>query len=357
VDLGCIVKSLTEANGVAGFEGEVQGVIRALWSPFVDEFRTDALGNLIALRRGSAKGAGRRRSVMIAAHCDEIGLMVAGLEKGFLRVTAVGGIDRRVLPGMEVLVHGRRPLPGVIGLRPPHVLPAEEWRNPKPVPMEELFVDVGLSEDEARQWVSVGDPISFRVPAVELENERVAAKALDNRASVAAAAVCLETLLSLRHEWDVYVVATAQEEKGLRGAIVAAFGVAPDIALAVDVTFGIGPGVSESEAFALDEGPAVGIGPNVHPAIHEALMETARALEMHCQVEPMPGGSGTDAWAIQVAREGIPTGVLSIPVQNMHTPVEVVSLKDIRRTGRLIANFIAGLDESFAERVRFPLPA
>ncbi|MGC8827875.1 MAG: hypothetical protein ACP5TV_12840, partial [Anaerolineae bacterium] len=142
----------------------------------------------------------------------------------------------------------------------------------------------------------------------------------------------------------------------LRGAIVSAYGIAPDTAVAVDVTFGNGPGLSEAETFELGGGPVIAIGPNVHPALHEALVETAKALEIAYQIEPMPGSSGTDGWAIQVAREGIPTAVLSIPAQNLHSPVEVVSLKDIRRAGRLLAHFISTLDEAFVRRLTFSLP-
>lgn len=349
-----IVKALSEAPGIAGFEGPVQALIRSYWEPYVHEFRTDALGNLIGLRRGQRPADAPARSIMLATHCDEIGMMVTGIEEGFLRFTSVGGIDARVLPGQEVTVFGRQVLPGVIGLRPPHLTPAEERQ--KIVPMDALFVDVGLSQEQAQTLVSIGDPIAFRVPALELENERVAGKAFDNRASVAAATACLMNLHTMHHTWDVYAVATTQEEIGLHGAIVSAYGIAPDVAIAVDVTFGEGPGLSEAETFALGGGPVIAIGPNVHPVLHQALVEAAKTLEIAYQIEPMPGHSGTDGWAIQVAREGIPTAVLSIPAQNLHSPVEVISLKDIRRAGRLLAHFISTLNEEFVRRLSFDLP-
>lgn len=354
VELVEIVKALSEAPGVAGFEGPVQALIRSYWEPYVHEFRTDALGNLIGLRRGQRPADVPARSIMLATHCDEIGMMVTGIEEGFLRFTSVGGIDVRVLPGQEVTVFGRQALPGVIGLRPPHLVSAEE-RN-KTLPMDELYVDVGLSQEQAQKLVSIGDPITFRVPAIELENERVAGKAFDNRASVAVATACLMDLRNMRHTWNVYAVATTQEEVGLHGAIVSAYGIAPDIAIAIDVTFGKGPGLSDEEAFELGGGPVIAIGPNVHPVLHEALVEAAKALEIAYQIEPMPGHSGTDGWAIQVTREGIPTAVLSIATQNIHSPVEVISLKDIRRAGRLVAHFISALDEAFVRRLTFSLP-
>ena len=354
MDLLAAVKELSDAAGVSGFESEVQALIREQWSPFVDEFRQDALGNLIAVRRGRVPAGQQRRSIMLATHCDEIGLMVTGIERGFLRVTSVGGVDARVLPGQEVTVHGRQSVAGVIGLRPPHLVPPAE--REKPVPLSELFVDVGMTQETAGTLFEVGDPISLRVEATELRGERLAGKALDNRVSVAAAGFCLSLLQNMNHTWDVYAVATSQEEIGLRGAIVSAFRLMPDVAIAIDVTFGEGPGLPESETFKLDGGPTIGFGPNVHPAMYAALIDAAKSLEMDYQVEPLPGGSGTDGWALQVTREGIPTGVVSIPVLNMHTPVEVVSVPDIRRTGRLLAAFVSSLDETHIDLMTSPLP-
>jgi endoglucanase len=151
----------------------------------------------------------------------------------------------------------------------------------------------------------------------------------------------------MRHTWDVSAVATVQEEIGLRGAIASAFGLAPDLAVAIDVTFGDTPGVNGGKTVAMDKGPAIGWGPNLHPGVVKRLREVADFLEIPYVTEPLPGHSGTDAWAVQVTREGIPTGLLSIPIRYMHTAVETVVLADIDRTARLLAAFISRLDDAF----------
>jgi endoglucanase len=348
VEIVPFLRSLSEASGVSGYEDEVRDVVRSTFASMSDEVRSDAMGNLIALKRGSSEKEPRRR-IMLAGHMDEIGLMVTMLDKGFVRFTQVGGFDVRTLMGQEVIVHGRRELPGVIGSRPPHVLaPAE--RN-KPVPMSELFIDVGLSQDVLEKAVRVGDLITIRRPFIELQNDLVSGKAFDDRAAVASMAVCLDALGSLRHAWDVYGVATVQEEVGLRGAMTSTYGIAPDVGIAIDVGFGKQPGVAEPYSLDIGKGPALTCGPNIHPALLQALKSVAGEHEIPVQVEVDPGGTGTDASAMQITREGIPTALLSIPVRNMHTPIETLSVKDVVRTGRLLAHFIAGLDERFLEQL------
>jgi tetrahedral aminopeptidase len=294
-----------------------------------------------------------RRKVMLSAHMDEIGLMVTGVEKGFLRITKVAGSDARVMLGQEVVVHGRRELPGVIGSRPPHVLPPDE--RDRVLPFDQLFVDVGLPETQVKRLVRVGDLISIRRAAFELKGGLFCGKALDDRASVAAVAVCLETLAASQHKWDVLGVASVQEETTFLGAATSAHGLQPDVAIAIDVTFGEQNGVSDTRTVGMGKGPAIGIGPNFHPELVKALVDTASKLEMPYQMEPTPGASGTDAWPIQVARDGIPTALLSIPLRYMHTPVETVALKDIERTGKLMAEFIAHLDEEFVKTLTFAI--
>jgi len=344
-----LLRELSQASGVSGYENEAQEVARRALVPYADALRTDALGNLIALKRGARPEGTPVRSILLAAHCDEIGLMVTGFEQGFLRFTRVGGVDVRTILGQEVVVHGRRPLPGIVASRPPHVMTKEEMD--KPVPLDKLFIDVGLPAERVQELVRVGDVITLRREMVELAEGFVAGKAMDDRAGVAALVFCLEALSTLRHTWDVYAIATTQEEVGLRGAMVSAYSVAPDLAIAVDVTFGKQQGVSENESVELDAGPTIGKGPNFHPLLVERLLATAGEHELPHQVEIIPGRSGTDAWAIQVAREGIPTALLGIPLRYMHTTVETVCIKDIERTGRLLALCIAGLNEDFAAQL------
>ncbi len=179
----------------------------------------------------------------------------------------------------------------------------------------------------------------------------MAGKAFDDRAGVVSVALCLEALAAARHRWDVYAVATTQEEIGLRGATVSAWSVAPDAAIAIDVGFGRQRGVSDEDSVDMDGGPVLTIGPNVHPVMYEELVRAAKAHEIRYQVEVAPGATGTDGWAIQVARAGVPTEVISLPLRYMHSTVETVCVADIERTGRLMAAFIARLDESFSERL------
>ncbi|MCS7286351.1 MAG: M42 family metallopeptidase [Anaerolineae bacterium] len=335
-----LLKKLSEAPGVSGSESEVSRIVAEEFKKYVDEVRTDALGNVIGLKRGTGPSP---RRIMLTAHMDEIGLMVSEIEKGFIRFTTVGGIDERVLPGQEVIVHGLRPLPGVIATKPPHLLSPKE--RMKVTPRDQLFVDVGLPEEEVNSLVKVGDFISFAARCVKLQGDMASGKAFDDRASVVALIYCLELLSQMRHRWDVYAVATSQEEMGLRGAVVSAYGIAPDLAIVIDVGFGDSPGLSEAETIRVGKGPAIAIGPNFHPLLREALIKTAKELEIPYQIEAIPGPSGTDAWAIQVSREGVPTALLSIPLRYMHTPVETLSLKDIERTGLLLANFISRLEK------------
>ncbi len=344
MDINALLKKLSEADGISGHESAVRSIVLDEFGRCADETRTDKLGSAIAIKRGSAKSK-RRRKIMLASHMDEIGLMVAGLSHGFLRVSAIGGIDPRVQLGQEVVVHGRRELPGVISSTPPHLLKPED-RN-KVISIEQLWIDVGLTDRQATRSIRIGDLVSIRREVIELQNGLLAGKAFDNRASVAAVAVCLEQLSRLQHQWDVVAVATTQEEIGLIGATTAAFGVAPDVAIAIDVTYAQQNGSTGNEVYPLDKGPTIGIGPNMHPRMTQRLIDTAKKIELDYQIEPMQGSSGTDGWAVQVTQTGIPTGVLSIPIRSMHTPVEVIAPKDVERTGRLLAEFVASLDEEF----------
>lgn len=344
-----LLRDLSQASGVSGYEAEAGAIARRAFEPLADEISSDALGNVIALKRGDRPPEAPRRSIMLAAHVDEIGLMVKGCEESFIRFATVGGLDLRTIVGQEVVVHGVRPLPGIVASRPPHVLSAEERRQA--VPLDELFIDVGLSPESLAQAVRVGDVITMRREMIELAEGYVAGKAFDDRAGVVALAVCLENLSTLRHTWDVYAVATSQEEVGLRGATVSAYGVAPDMAIAVDVGFGAQQGVDEKETITMGGGPAIAKGPNIHPAVFDRLVQTAVSHEVTHQIEYATGATGTDAWAIQVAREGVPTGLLSVPLRYMHTSVETLCVRDMERTGRLMALLIAGLDEAFASQV------
>jgi putative aminopeptidase FrvX len=351
MELVPLLRQLCEATGVSGYEHQIRDLVAETLGRYADSVRADTLGNLIALKRGA--GPEPRPSIMLAAHMDEISLIVSDLEEGFIHIPATHSYDERILPGQEVIVHGRRDLPGVIGASPPHVQAPGE--ADKPIPTKKLLVDVGLSPQQVAELVRVGDLITMDAPVIELRGHLVAGKALDDRVAVAAMALCLEHLSRMHHDWDVYAVATVQEETGLKGATTSAFGLQPTVGIAIDVTWAKQPGVPEEYTYDLGEGPAIGCGPNLHPRMVEALLDAAGALEMTVHLEPAARPTGTDAAAIQITRAGIPAGLISIPQRNMHTPIETCSVKDIERVGRLLAEFICRLDGSFLPSLTYDL--
>lgn len=351
MDSFALLKTLTETAGPSGYEQEIASVVKEAWAPYADSLSIDRVGNLIAIKEG--RGEAPRPRVLLAAHMDEIALMVSQIDQhegnGFLRISRVGGVDKRHLYGQLVVVHGQRQLNGIIGCLPGSMLPKE--RSSLPFGFEDLVVDIGLPVDEVKKLVSIGDFVSFRQPLRKLMGRRVAGKALDNRASVAAVAFCLEYLSQRTHDWDVVAVATAQEETALLGAFTSAHSQRPDVAIAIDVTFGKGPGATDPGTFELGDGPVLDLGPNIHPGMLQGLRDTASAMEMSVGISTHARASGTDAYGLQVAREGIPTGLISIPLRYMHTMVESVDLADIERSGRLMGEFIARLDSEFVAKL------
>ncbi len=341
------LKELISAPGLSGYEDGVRPIIEQAWAPVTDQLSTSRLGSLHGLQKGT--GSEPRPSIMIAAHMDAIGLMVNAIIDGFLRITSVGGIDVRVLPGQMVTVHGRQDLPGMIVPTPPRLLPSRLQAGI--VPLEYLLVDVGLLPDEVSNLVRVGDTISFAQPPLTTAGETLAGHTLDNRAAVAALTSCLEILHSRPHVWDVWAVATVQEETTYGGGLTSAFQLHPSLCLTLDVTFGSEPSSPSHLTFPLSRGPTLGWGPVVHPFLFKTVKELAERLEIPLTTEPTPRYSGTDSDAMVVVAEGIPNVIIGIPLRYMHTPVEMIALKDITRAGRLAAEFIAQLDPTFMDKL------
>src|SRR5512139_473167 len=218
-ELTPFLKSLLSVPGLSGYEAPVRRLIEDAWRPLVDEVHTSKLGSLHALRRGTHPEP--RHKLMLAAHMDAIGMMVTGFSDGLLRVTEIGGLDPRVLPGQLVTVHGRQDFPGVVVQPPSHLLPPEV--SGKTAPLENLLVDIGLLPEQATQEVQVGDLVSFAQPPIELSDDLLAGHSLDNRASVAAVTHCLELLQNRTMQWDLWAVASTQDEETLGGALTSAF--------------------------------------------------------------------------------------------------------------------------------------
>jgi tetrahedral aminopeptidase len=342
------LKKLISLPGLSAYEAPVRDVITETWKPLVNELTVSKMGSLHGLRLGT--GPEPRPRILLAAHMDAIGLMVTRITpEGFIYFTEVGGIDPRILPAQAVIVHGKQELPGVVAQPPDRMLPPSV--KGKPIEMRHLFVDTGLLADEVHSLVRVGDLISFASMPIDLQGELVAGHTMDNRASVAAVTACLQELQQASHEWDVYAVATVQEEETLGGAITSPFDIRPTIAVAIDVTFAKGPGVNDFRGRSLGKGVSLAWGPNSHPAVFEGFKKVADRLDLPYEIEVYPRYSGTDAMGMQLVAEGIPTMVLSIPLRYMHTPVEVICLKDIYRAGRLLAQYIIDLQPDSAEKI------
>ncbi len=339
-----LLQQVSQAPGPSGHEALAAGLVRDKLSYLVDRTVIDPLGSVVAYKKATSPAAAGKK-VMVAAHLDEIGLMVTGVETGgYLRFTQIGGFDPRVLLGQEVSVRpGAKPdqkLPGIIGAKPPHFQSPSEQEAV--IPMPDLYIDLGLSERSARRLVSAGDAVTLRGPMAKLHGGRAAGKAMDDRACLAGLILAMEILGRGRHACDIYAVATSQEEAGLGflGAVTSTFRIRPDMAVVLDVTHADMPLAPEHKTFALDKGPVIAVGPNIHPAVAERLVAVARRLEVPFQIEPLAGNSGTDAVDIQVSGSGVPTGLVGVPVRYMHTPVETVSLADIDRMARLLAAFL-----------------
>lgn len=347
------LKDLISAPGVSAYEDPVREIIAKAWKPYADQFLTTNLGSLCAFQFGT--GDAPRPLVMIDAHMDAIGMMVTGVEDGFLRFTQIGGVDPRILPGQMVTVHGtlagRHDLPGMVVMPAPFLLPPEAGSGP--LDMKYLLVDLGLRPEEVARLVRVGDVISFAQQPMELDGETLAGHTLDNRASVAALTVCLETLSRQQHLWDVVAVAAAQEEVGGIGAATDPVKLKPTFAIVIDVTFASGPGSNGWRCSELGKGLPLTWGINDHPALYRALVNTAEEYDIPISREPAPSGSGTDAFDLQVVEGGIPVVEINIPLRYMHTPVEIVALKDIRRAGRLMAAFISDLPLDFMTTIQW----
>lgn len=322
-----LIKQLTEVWGPSGQEGAVRGLITAAVKPLVDDLRTDAMGNLIAVKRPTVESASGRR-IMLAAHMDEIGVIVTHVDaNGFLRFSSIGGVNPLTLLGGRVAFgNGVR---GVIGIEK-RESPAEE------VKLEKLFIDVGATDKErAERLVTVGDVGSFDRQFADL-GDRLVAKAMDDRVGCAVLVQTLRELRSTSHE--VSFVFTVQEEVGLRGATTSAYGVNPDIAIAVDVTATGDTPEARTMAVGIGKGPAIKVkdrGMLAHSGLKNLLVRMAKDSGIPYQLEVLEFGS-TDAMAMQMTREGIPAGVISVPTRYVHTPSEMVDYADVLGAVRLL---------------------
>lgn len=333
-----LLKKLCEAHGVPGREEAVRELVMHELKGVTDEIRTDTLGNVIALKKGSGRGP----KVMIAAHMDEIGFLISYMDEktGFLRIDPVGGFDPRVLMAQRVIVHTETgDLLGIIGSKPPHLLSEEERK--KSLELKDLFIDLGLPADEVKKRVSIGDFVTLQQDFTTV-GQLLSCKALDDRVGVY---VMIEAIRKVKkHVCDIYAVATTQEEVGIRGARVSSFNIAPDIGIALDVTVASDvPGAGEHEHVTkVGAGTAIKIKDSLsisNPKLVRALRQIAEKKKIKYQMEILPRG-GTDAGAIQMTREGVAAVTISIPTRYLHSVVEAAHKDDIQASIDLLAAFL-----------------
>ena len=342
------LKQLVETPSVTGTETQIASVVRERLSEIADEIETNVMGSVHARLHGS----GSAPSVMIAAHMDEVGLMVTHIsDQGFLSVAAVGGVDAALLPGMRVDVHTEtETLRGVVGRKPIHLIEADERKTV--TPLTSLVIDLGLSARRVKSLVRVGDVITYGVGFEKFGKGMAVSRGFDDKAGVYVITRVMEELKkSGKAKGDYICAATVQEEIGLRGGTTSAYGVNPDVAIAVDVTHATDyPGIDQSRygKIVCGDGPVIARGPNINPVVFERLCAAAKKEGISVQFEAEPGVTGTDAGTMQVQQGGCAAGLVSIPLRYMHTPTEVIKLSDLEETVALLRRFILDLDEDIS---------
>lgn len=343
-DSADFLKELIDSHSPSGFEKDACVVWKDRTKEFVDDVRVDVHGNVISVI--NKEGAPR---VMLAGHIDEIGYMVKYVdEQGYIYFSAIGGVDAHLMPGQRIWIKGRKGnVLGLIGRKPIHLL--EEGERKTVSKIENLWIDIGAKDrKEALAKVAVGDAALPAVGFDVLNGEKVVGRGFDDRAGAFVISEVMRHLSGRKFPASVYGVATVQEEIGLRGGRTSAYGISPDVGIAVDVTFATDvPGVDKKRLgeMKLGGGPVIARGPNINPKVFELLVKTAEKEKIPYQIEGISGGTGTDANVIQLTRSGVATGLVSIPNRYMHTPVEVVDTNDLANASKLIAAFIMKLDK------------
>lgn len=354
MDIFAYLEGMAAQHGPSGHEASVAQWLSERFRPLCDSVTIDALYNVIAVKKATLPtpdGSPAPR-VMLCAHQDEIALMVSDiLPDGTLRMGSVGGVDPRILPASTVTVHATgegetRKLNGVVGALPPHLMSAED--RTKAYTREKLFVDLCMAPEKVKKLVNIGDLITLQGPAVKLLNHRAAAKTVDDRSCVGCLLLAAERLQKMQHMCDIYFVASSQEEVGGRGAAVASYTVDPDLAVVLDVTFAPTPQCPPDTTCPLDA-PATAYGPYVQHRLLERLKQTAKENGVTLNCEHTERSTGTDADDVQIVRAGVPCVLLSLPVKYMHTSVELLDMNTLSECGRLLALFVAGIDEKWED--------
>ena len=333
------LKELVETPSPSGFETAAQKVIANKMKSITKDISVDVMGNLIGVmhKEGSPK-------IMLAAHCDEIGLMVKYIsDEGFIYFTTIGGIDAHLIPGRKAYIHtDKGKVLGIIGKKPIHLMEKEE--REKVLKIENMWLDIGAkNKKEAEKLVNIGDPVTFAYGLEVLKNDILVSRGFDDKMGAYLIVEILDELKGKKIASSLYGVVTVQEEVGLRGAVPSTFRVEPDIGICIEVIWATDhPSVDKKKIgeYKLGAGPVISRGANINPKLFELLVDTAKREKIPYQVFGEPGRTGTDANVMQLSKKGVATALVSVPIRYMHTPVEMLSTKDLDYTTRLIVALI-----------------
>ncbi len=333
-ELKKMIIELSQANGTPGAEWDISDKIKE-WLPSSMTAENDRTGNVVTTLKGSGK------TFLLDAHMDRIGLIVTAIEDGgFLRVARCGGMDARVLAAQDVIVWGKEPVYGVITSTPPHLIMPDDAGKAKD--FDDMLIDTGLSKEEAQKLISQGDRVIVKTPVSELLNGRISCAALDDRAGCAVIIRAAELVSQRENHPTVKLLFSGQEETGGTGAVNGSFLLEADECISVDVSFADAPDMPSKKCGKLDKGPMIGFSPVLNYDISRKLEAVAKEKEIPYQLELMSDATGTNADHIALSKGGIRTGLVSIPLRNMHTGVEVISVNDVENCAKLIAEYILG---------------
>lgn len=342
------LRNLSLFNAPPGNEESLSRFISDIFSKHTDTVSIDSFNNVCGIKKSRTNNS---KKIALYAHMDEIALMVTDIDKnGFINFIPIGGIDSRILLSQEVIIHGNKDVLGIIGAKPPNLQTDDDKKEIK---IGRLYIDIAMTNEQARENINIGDYITFKGKWTELQRDIISSKSLDNRAGVAAVIEIMKELNNDSLRTDVVYNITTQEEVGLRGAKVNSFSLQPDLAVVIDAGFGDMPGLEKDETFILGGGPAIAVGPSLHPALSKELIKYAKKENIPCQIDVENGNTGTEAWSIQVSGEGVPVILVSIPLRYMHTTVETISMDDVKNTAKLISGFIRHIQDRLEELICF----
>ena len=334
------IKRLTAAYGVSGDEFRVAKIAAEMMAPYCDRVDIDDFGNVLGYRDCGIPGA---KTLLLDAHIDQIGFLVTEVtEEGFLRFTTVGGVDQRMLLGSELTVLTKKgPILGIVAAIPPHLQKAGD--DKKSVPIPEMVVDIGMTGKQAKKVVRVGDYMAFANDAMELQGDALCGKAFDDRACLVCLLYTLELLKDKPLAVNVVLAASTKEEIGHHGSKATTYRLNPDFGIVVDVTHARTADARDIIC-QLGDGPNIKMGSTSDPKFARRVIELARAKQIPFTIGANPSGTGTNAWNMQIERDGVTTLVVSLPLKYMHSPVEMLRMSDVKNVGKLLAAFIETFD-------------